>query len=569
MKPTQALIEAVNQVEAGIMGAVEDGMEPDGEGVEVVEAALSVYSASGREATVLLNEEAGTQAESGIMLLSDDGILGFTVNKEVYPDFTVEYYAYLATVYTSQYDETKKQPVLIDTSNGGNGTNGKLPNINDKTPPRLNMEVDADGNVKTDADKGNTKEIFMPHLFNYASAPRLHHIDIVSRKESNAHYKLAEIWVIGENGEPTGETYEWDPEHPCELTNNPRTAASNPDKYILIVNGAKIRLVYTTTGTETGKTVPSNFFDYDITDGYIYKTNSATEANRIDRTASGDKYIYTNMQGINSEPGTSSGQFGFGNSINSMAVPVGDFWWNGQQINRANAGGYGGCSFKLVKNSLSADGKLQFNGFAGPDLFGTAAPYRTPYDGNLTFKRQGDTFTLTTATVKDETETKTLRGLDKLRDTGKDSWSFKFRMFANNFWPLDEVSSAGTEGHDPKFGATTLQYKPFSPAGAYGTPEADDKKDHNSYFGMNFKVEFTLYDDYVGPLEYYFFGDDDMWVYLTNKKTGEQHLICDIGGVHPSVGEYVNLWDWIKKDTKEYVDVTKGNPEAITQGKTD
>ncbi len=423
--------------------------------------------------------------------------------------------------------------------------------------------------MQTDADKGNTKEIFKPHLFNYASAPRMNHIDIVTRKEGgDGHYTLDEIWVIGENGEPTGEKYTWDPDDPYELTNNPKTASATDKKYILIQNGAQIRLVYTTTGTGSGKTVDANFFDYDITDGYTYKTNSATEDNKIDRTDSGTKYIYTNMQGINSEPGDASGQFGFGNG--NTRTPIGGYTYGEQTINKANAAGYGGCSFKLVEDRLSEDGNIQFNGFPGPNLFGNEKCYRIPYEGDLTFKRQGDTYTLTTAAVKDKDgSTKTQGSLDKLKDTGINSSSFKFRMFANNFWPLDDVSSAGTEGHDPKFGSTVGQYQAFSTGDSEGTPGSDNGVDHNCYFGMNFKVEFTLYDDYVGPLEYYFFGDDDMWVYLTNKKTGEQHLICDIGGVHSSVGEYVNLWDWIVKDSSKFVDVTKGDPEVITQGKTE
>ena len=70
-------------------------------------------------------------------------------------------------------------------------------------------------------------------------------------------------------------------------------------------------------------------------------------------------------------------------------------------------------------------------------------------------------------------------------------------------------------------------------------PVSDNGQDHNAFFGMNYSVQFELSEEYVGPLEYYFYGDDDMWVFLGNE------LVCDIGGVHRSVGEYVDLWDYI------------------------
>lgn len=73
-------------------------------------------------------------------------------------------------------------------------------------------------------------------------------------------------------------------------------------------------------------------------------------------------------------------------------------------------------------------------------------------------------------------------------------------------------------------------------------PVSDDGMDHNSYFGMFYELEFDLDETYCGPLEYLFFGDDDMWVFLDGE------LVCDIGGVHSSVGEYVNLWDYLKNE---------------------
>ena len=44
-----------------------------------------------------------------------------------------------------------------------------------------------------------------------------------------------------------------------------------------------------------------------------------------------------------------------------------------------------------------------------------------------------------------------------------------------------------------------------------------------------------------------------MWVFLTDPDRNSQ-LVCDIGGVHSSVGEYVDLWDYINKGSEgEYI----------------
>ena len=90
---------------------------------------------------------------------------------------------------------------------------------------------------------------------------------------------------------------------------------------------------------------------------------------------------------------------------------------------------------------------------------------------------------------------------------------------------------------------------------------------------MHYKVEFDLTADYVGPLEYYFFGDDDMWVFLGDGD-GNGDLVCDIGGVHSSVGEYLNLWDYIDKEKEKihrHTDTcyTNGEKEAPTCGYVD
>ena len=108
----------------------------------------------------------------------------------------------------------------------------------------------------------------------------------------------------------------------------------------------------------------------------------------------------------------------------------------------------------------------------------------------LVFNRNGDTYTL--SGVED----------------GKGNW---VAGAGNNFYPLDKVL--------PSY--------------------EDSERGNNNYFGMRYDVTFKI-GDYVGPLNYKFTGDDDLWVVLDGKK-----IVIDLGGIHSAATGNVDLWNYI------------------------
>ena len=320
------------------------------------------------------------------------------------------------------------------------------------------------------------------------------------------------------------------------------------------------------------------FYDYDITDGKLYKDNSGTDAymdrsvNEVVVQDNGEEtttlvYANTKEEGINSPSnykGDGTPKYAFGN--NNMDTGLGDQELdvgNGViNINKANAIPtetldkdkkiYRKCAFGLVNNQLGSDEYPDFK-MDTPNLFRPLTEEELKANKevkgrkiveegfSLDFNRNGDTYTLSSVNGAGANAA----GLEKLKNAGT-AYGVTENMWQNQFWPMDSASSYGAKGHDLKFGNTKVLNKRKIKEPRTNNTEcigSDDGKDHNSYFGMMFTVEFDLTDDYVGPLNYYFFGDDDMWVFLDGE------LVCDIGGCHQAVGEYVDLWDWIPKPT--------------------
>ena len=132
---------------------------------------------------------------------------------------------------------------------------------------------------------------------------------------------------------------------------------------------------------------------------------------------------------------------------------------------------------------------VQFGGsiFGGGETRNLRNVYK---DYTLEFRRKGDTYTL-----------------NGVRN-GSGKW---VTGAGNNFYPLDKVLPSYEES----------------------------QRSHNYYFGMRYDVTFKI-GDYVGPLNYKFTGDDDLWVVLDGKK-----IVIDLGGIHSAAGKTVDLWYYI------------------------
>lgn len=505
--PSDLVQQAANEIETA-----SDAAEEAQAGVELT--AVTEHEGQTEELdSVMVEKGQETMPVMTVALNAASPMLQVVTRTALNPTFTVQYYANLEVTDrdTGGYLE------ILNTDNGGNNQGGKLPTNGGNTPTTGLYLVDIGNGKREIRTHMELTELYTANEYDYFSAPSLPYVNIF---RDNGNYTANEVWVLKE-GKDASSTNEEDWEvhkgivgaTELHFTNNP-DKASEPNT-ILIEEGTVIRLV--ANQTESAYDNAATFYDYDITDD--------------GRTT----YDGTNGQhGINSGSNYSGSgaKLAFGNANTGMGLH--NESWNGNTLNQYNHTGKGllGCTFGLV-TGLDSDGHIIYaDGVDAPNLFddGSATGKSTYTDWSLGFNRSGDTYTLSSVNGA---------GLDGLeyfnnpQTPGKDPYT---HIWTNNFWPMD--GRPGKDGLTGKYDARG-EYSGFD--GVKLFPTSDDGLAHNNMFGMQYSVEFELTEDYVGPLEYYFFGDDDMWVFLDGR------LVCDIGGVHSSVGAYVNLWDYIAK----------------------
>ncbi|WP_087165938.1 Cna B-type domain-containing protein [Lachnoclostridium sp. An131] len=347
--------------------------------------------------------------------------------------------------------------------------------------------------------------------------------------KSNVNYKLKKIRIT--DSEDTKE-YE----------------ASSSEE-VMLTGDSTIRMIYEpeSSGDSVTLQTPVQFYDYDVSTGTLFRGNNYL----------GD-YVEgydTDHRGINSRGNFGGGADGQNNQLKFGFRSNGFFHSSSSDTNlhlqnpttylnevNTNASGQKtGFVVRtgIVQNNLDANGNLQFtSGIYAPNLFGEGSGRDvgvTPYsDYKLGFIQEGDTYTLSQVY---KGSSSVLSDLQHIREITKNDDGNG--IYANNFWPLDTEDAT-----DPKFGgeAEANHYGVAEDRFTFGAPigYSDDKTAHNWYFGMKYEFTFTL-GDYVGPLNFYFRGDDDFWLYVDGVKK------IDLGGLHSSVGQYLDL-EYLRED---------------------
>lgn len=279
-----------------------------------------------------------------------------------------------------------------------------------------------------------------------------------------------------------------------------------------------------------------------------YRTGSNPSLT-VEKAYATQDYVNSEEKGINASGNFtgSGGKLGVGQraSGNLSSWATSAKGGTGSKYLNADNSGNNGVVKGIVKDTLTSDGQLQYNVTHPKTLFsgGIGSTPHTNYE--LAFSKNGDTYTLQYVRNKDNGKNVTgdLTQFSRYTSFNEDypltDKTFYSPVYSNNFWPMDDV-----QGADPHMGKSLKQYRFLYNNGSElqkndAPNPSDDNLQHNWHFGMTYEVYFTI-GDYTGPMEVYFRGDDDLWLFIDGQ------LAIDIGGIHASVGQTIDVRTWME-----------------------
>lgn len=503
---------------------------------------------------------------------NSDELLTFSMTKTSNPSFNVQTYGYIKQRVAVDQNSTSDKVTTIYYGDQGIPSKFDLGGSN-LTRKYYEMESIGDKHqLKKDYKKDNSGNkvpipIYNQKNYEYHKAPNLQYFNIL---RDNQSYELKEIWVLKK--ETTNQTdmdstnrNDWNVYSVDRLnentfkdvhfTNNEEYKPENPNPntvYIPIKSNTVIRLVYSEKVFQN-KSDQVKLYDYDITDGN-YNNTMQTNADNPSRDYT--TFKDGKAQGINSGVtetmnnailfGNGNGNAGYGKGHDGKVL-------NDQVINGANALKTDIQASFQMKNvptlgllssfSKESNGEyhLTYNSAVnGKQVFkSNTSGVKSTGIGTLTFDRLGDTYSANSISgenLQPSTLNKFVR---------RNAYGTTIPFWQNDFWPFDTQDIKGQTG---MIGGKATHNKNKVNNGTF--PKADNDKNHNNFFGMTYEVEFETHEDYIGPLNYFFIGDDDMWVFVDGV------LVCDLGGIHQSIGAETDIREAYKK--KEGKDLPAG-----------
>lgn len=289
-------------------------------------------------------------------------------------------------------------------------------------------------------------------------------------------------------------------------------AEVNKDKKIEVAQNSTIEVYYTPKHNANFQG-PTSFYDYTVKAGESYDRNTGKQTyysfNMLgDAAKNGNQKITAGTQGHNYD----SYKYGFtvdsgykedGGKITATVNGYNkDVRRTEGLLKEVENDGKGAVKFKYPEPGFFVDQDATVN------INSTKTYLRKVIkDYKLVFDQKGDSYKLTKVINKNG---------EQLAAAG------------NDFFPLDKVSRS----------------------------EKSDNN-HNYFFGMRYDVTFKI-GDYVGPLNYTFTGDDDLWVVLDGKQ-----IVIDLGGIHDAATKTVDLGDYVKGEDGEIIDKEKEHTLTI------